>query len=116
HGTVAERQHVLALEADGATDNAAGGIGDQPHEGERGHALAAAGLAHHAHGLAGVKVKADAVDGGDEAARTAKDRAQPHDLKQVFAGGHVAPYAGGDDSTRLKPQAASAGGSGSGFS
>ena len=40
---------------------------DQPHDGQAGHALAGAGLAHDAEHLAGLERERDAVDGLDEA-------------------------------------------------
>ena len=60
-------QHVDAVEPDGAFD--AGAVGQQAHERQGGHALAGAGLAHHAEHLAGGDVEADAVDGLQRAAR-----------------------------------------------
>src|SRR5207249_7897463 len=60
-------QEVPAVVEDLAFDDAAGRLGDQPHDAEGGHALAAARLAHHAQRLAGLDVEVDAVDGADHA-------------------------------------------------
>jgi hypothetical protein len=64
HVGSAQRHQVGALEhhppADGGTTG-----GQQPHDGQRGDRLAAAGLADQPDRLAGVDVEADAVDGAE---------------------------------------------------
>ena len=53
HLVLAQVQQIGALETDGAADDAPGRVGDEAQDGQRGDALAAAGLADHAEGLAG---------------------------------------------------------------
>ena len=60
-------EEVDAVEADRAADDAAGRIGDQPHQRQRGHALAAAGFADDRQRLAARDRKRHAVDGLDRA-------------------------------------------------
>ena len=59
---VVHLEDVHAVEDDGALDDLARGLRDEPHERERGHRLATAGLAHDAEGLAGGELERHAVD------------------------------------------------------
>ena len=62
HLGLAELEQVLALEADGAADDAAGRVCHQAQNRQRRHALAAARFAHHAQRLAALEVIGNAVD------------------------------------------------------
>ena len=53
HVVVGEIEQVAALEQDAARGDAAGVLGQKPHDGERGHRLAAAGFADDRHHFAG---------------------------------------------------------------
>src|SRR6202035_102417 len=67
HLVLAERDEVAALPQDLAALEAARRHVDELQYRARRHGLAAARLAHHAHGLAAVDVQVDAVDGADHA-------------------------------------------------
>ena len=69
HLVLGEREEVAALEEDLPADDAPGRRGDEPHDGERAHALAAAGLADQGHRLARAHVPRHAVHRADHAAR-----------------------------------------------
>ena len=71
---VRELEQVLAVEEDLAGLDPAG-PGDQPHDRQAGHALAAAGLADEAHDLAAIDVEVDAVDRADDAVARVERRA-----------------------------------------
>ena len=58
------------------------GLGDEPHDRQAGHALAAAGLADETHDLAAVDVEVDAVDGADDAVARVERGPQALDLEQ----------------------------------
>ena len=58
------------------------GLRDEPHDRERGHALAAARLADEAHDLAAVDVEVDAVDRADDAVARVERGPQALDLEQ----------------------------------
>ena len=60
-----EVQQVDAVIADLARDDAARRLADQPHDAERGDALAAAGFADDTKRFAGVDMKAHAIDGAN---------------------------------------------------
>ena len=78
---LADRNEVAAVQSDLAA-------GDEPaprqqaHDRHRGHRLAAAGLADDAHGLSGLDVEAEAVDGVDGAAAQANPGFEIVDLQQ----------------------------------
>ncbi|MNH23550.1 hypothetical protein D3C79_834520 [compost metagenome] len=57
-----QRQQLLPLKADRAGHHLTVRLGQQPHDGEGGDALAAAGLADKAEGLARLHREADAVE------------------------------------------------------
>ncbi len=59
-------RQVLAVEDDRAGGDLAA-LGKQTHEGQGGHGLAGAGLAHDAQGFARVHVQVDAGEGADHA-------------------------------------------------
>ena len=82
---------VLALEPDRAADDAAGRIGHEAQDGERRHALAAAGFPDHAQGLAGTDRVGDAVDRPHRAAAREEVGAQiPHlQDRSARAPGHL---------------------------
>ncbi len=61
HVVVGELEQVLAVEQH-LTRLDAAGLGDEAHDREAGHALAAARFADEAHDLAAVDVEVDAVD------------------------------------------------------
>ena len=69
HLLVGELEQIAALEQDAPADDAAGGLGEQPHDGQRRHRLAAAGLAHDGDDLAAVDGVGNAVDRAHDAAR-----------------------------------------------
>ena len=76
-----DRQQVAAVE-----DDLAGldppGLGDEAHDRQAGHALAAARFADEAHDLAAVDVEVDAVDGPDDAVARVERRPQALDLEE----------------------------------
>src|SRR5262249_40677864 len=82
HRLLVEREQVGAGELDRAGDDEAGWIGHEPHERERGDALAAARLADDRQRLAGPERKVDAVDRLHGAAAGAERGLQPLDGQQ----------------------------------
>ena len=82
HLPLGQAAELAALEHDGAGD-ARARPGQEPHDGERRDALAAAELADDAQRLAGIDGEADAADGlGAAAAIPLEDDAQIGDGKQ----------------------------------
>ncbi len=73
-----ETEQVGVAEADGAGFDAAG-WGDEAHQGECGHALAAAGFADDGKGFAGVDVEREVVHGFDDAVASMKVGAEVGD-------------------------------------
>ncbi len=69
HLVVGETEQVASLEQDAPVRNARGVLGQQAHDRERRHRLAAAGLADDGYDLAAVDAVGNAVDGVDGAAR-----------------------------------------------
>ena len=69
HGRLVEGKEVRALEVDAAPDRAGEALGQEPHHGERGHALAAARLSDDAQRLAREYVEAEAAHGAGDAVR-----------------------------------------------
>jgi hypothetical protein len=69
HLAFAEAEEVAALEQDLPVRHPAGGLGQQAHDAQRRHRLAAARLAHQGDDLAGADIIGDAFDGPDDAAR-----------------------------------------------
>ena len=69
HVVVADLEHVDPVEQDLAGDDPPGRIGHEAGDRQRGHALAAAGLADEAQGLAVAHVEAHVVDGLDDRRR-----------------------------------------------
>ena len=69
HLLVGEFEQVAAFEQHAARRHPAGGLGQQPHDGERRHRLAAAGLADDGDDLAAVDGVGNAVDRAHDAAR-----------------------------------------------
>ena len=86
HGGLVEGDEVDAVEPDGAADDAAGRIGDQAHQGERGDALAAAGFADDGQRLAALEREGHAVDGLDEAGARVEVGLQVVDLEHALGG------------------------------
>ncbi len=88
-------QEIDAFEADLAAGDAAGRLRDQAHDRERGHALAAAGLADDAERAARRQREADAVDRAKLAAIDREVRAQvPHFEQRARLGRAGGPRAG----------------------
>ncbi|MEJ7695436.1 MAG: hypothetical protein WKF78_01985 [Candidatus Limnocylindrales bacterium] len=81
HVVVLELQQVLSVEQDLARFHATGS-GDQAHDRQAGHALAAAGLADEAHDLAAVDVEVDPVTGADDAVSRVERGPQALDLEE----------------------------------
>ena len=81
HLVVRELEQVLAVEEDLAGVDPAG-LGDEAHDRQAGHALAAARLADEAHDLAAVDVEVDAVDRPDDAVAGVERGPQALDLEQ----------------------------------
>ena len=81
HVLARELEQVLAVEQDLARVHVAR-AGDEPHDRQAGHALAAAGLADEAHDLAAVDMEVDAVDRADQAVAGLERRVEPLDLEQ----------------------------------
>ena len=77
HRRLAQRQQLLAVEAHAAGGDASA-IGQQPHQRQRGHRLAAAGFAEQREGLAGAQRQIDAVHRPDVPERDP----QPLDFEQ----------------------------------
>ena len=75
---------VDAVETDGAADDAAGRIGDEAHEGERRHALAATRLADDGQRLAALERERNAVDGLDQAGAGVEVGLQVLDLEHAL--------------------------------
>ena len=82
HVVVGELEQVATLEQDAAGGDAGRVPGQQPHDGERGHRLAAAGFADDGHDLAAVDVVGDAVDRAHRAARGLEADVQVLHLEQ----------------------------------
>ena len=78
-------RRFAALEQDAAGDDAPGGPREQPHDGERGHRLAAAGFADERHRLAGPDLVGDAFDRAHHAARRHEVDVQVLDFEQPLA-------------------------------
>src|SRR5262245_41324946 len=87
-------QEVPAVVEDLTLDDAAGRLGDQPHDAERRHALAAARLAHHAERLAGLDVEVDAVDRANHALVGEEVGLEPSDVQQSLGHGFSCPALG----------------------
>ena len=89
HLVLGELREVAALEHDrrGRLDPAR--QVDQPHDRERGHRLAAAGLADDAERAARLDREVDAVDGADHAAVRVEGRAEVLDRQQLA---HALPF------------------------
>src|SRR6185436_18459074 len=88
HLGLGQGEQVPAAVADLARGDAARRR-DQPHDRERGHALAAAGFADDPEGAAPRDLERDAVDGADRPLIGAELRHQPAELEQRL--GHLAP-------------------------
>jgi hypothetical protein len=73
--------HIAALEED-LTAGDEPGRGDQPHDRQRGHALAGPGFAHDADAGTGWDLEADAVDGPDQSGTGLEMRLQILDLEE----------------------------------
>jgi hypothetical protein len=65
HGVRPQRGEVGAFKADGPGGNAALALGQQAHDGQRGHAFAAARFTDDAQRAAGIHRKTDAVHRGE---------------------------------------------------
>ena len=109
HLGLAVGQQVLTVEADRAALDAPGRLGQQAHEGQAGHALAAAGLADDAQGLALVELEGHAVDGVDGALVRAKADHEVLDAEQRHRVGYRRSRGSRDSRSpspiRLKPTA-----------
>ena len=78
-----EAEHVAALEQDRVGRDLAGRARHQAHDGERGHALAAAGFADQADGAAATDGEVDAVDRAEQAAVGVEVGAETADLEEL---------------------------------
>src|SRR5262249_55769485 len=85
-----QARQVPSLKSDLPADDAAGPPGQQLHDRERGHALAAAGLADETHRLAVVDVEAHPVDRAHLAVAREERRAQVFDVEERRHRGSVA--------------------------
>ena len=88
HLSFGHLEQRLAAVADVAALDASRGHVDETHDGERGHGLAASGLADHAEGLSTVEGVAHAVDGLDHAVLRVEVHLEVVHLKQVGALGN----------------------------
>src|SRR5690606_29504086 len=86
HLALALGKEILALEADGAADDLAGRLGDEPDDRHGRDALAAAGFADDAEGLALIQGEADAVDRLDRAPAGEKMRPEIADIQKGRGG------------------------------
>ena len=82
HLALGQVEQIGALEADGAVDDAPGRVGDEPQDGQRGDALAAAGLADHAQRLAAAQAVGNAIDRPHDAGGREEMRVEIVDLQQ----------------------------------
>ena len=82
HVVVGEIEQVSAGEQDAAGGDAAGFLGQKPHDGERGHRLAAAGFADDRHRFARPDGVRNAVDRAHDAARGLEPHVQVLHLEQ----------------------------------
>ena len=82
HLRLGEVQEVVALEAHRAARDAARGLGEKTHDRERGHRLAAPGLAHHAERLPCFDGVGHSMDGAQEPVAGPKLDAQIGDFEQ----------------------------------
>ena len=89
HLLLLEIEQVAALEAHGAADDAARRIGNQPQHREGRHALAAAGLPHHAQRLAAAHGVGHPVDGLHHPGRGKEVRLEVFDLEHGRCGRNV---------------------------
>jgi len=92
---------LIADEPTTALDDPAGRLGDQLHDAERRHRLAATGLAHHAERLALVDVEIDAVDRPHHAFVGEEVRLEVLDVQQAVGHGVGSPLPGMFGPTRL---------------
>ncbi len=84
-----ELYQVLSIEGDRAADDLSGWVGDQAHDRQRGHGLAAAGLANHRQRLAPPQREGDVVDRFHDPRTSEEVGAQTFDIddcRGVFAG------------------------------
>src|SRR5262245_56471545 len=81
HLCFVELEQVPAIELDRATDDPAGRIGDEPHHGERRHALAAAGFADDRQRLTRAQREREVVDRPDDSEPGEEVRPQPRHVE-----------------------------------
>src|SRR6266853_7023181 len=86
HRLIIETQQVAAAESDRTADDAAGRLGDQAHDGERHHALAAAGFADDGERLAAAQRKGYAVHRLDDALADEEEGPQPFNRENDVGG------------------------------
>jgi hypothetical protein len=77
-----QAQQILSIEQDAAGADARGGLRQQAQHGAAQHALAAAGLAHQAQGLARDHVKTHAAAGDDRSGWSAEAHLEIADAEQ----------------------------------
>src|SRR5215207_10121417 len=82
HLLFADLEEIAPAQLDRTRDDAARRIGDEPHQRQRRHALAAARFAHDCQGLARSDVEVDAVDRLDDALPRIEPGAEVFDLEK----------------------------------
>ena len=82
HLLLGEAEEIDAVELDAAAGDAAGRIGHQPHERERGDGLAAAGFTDNGESFPGLDGKAHCVDRLEDSLSGVEDCAQAVDGEQ----------------------------------
>src|SRR5919198_1399151 len=81
-----QRQQVVAVKEDPSRDDAPGRVGDQPQDGEHGHALAAARLAHDAERLRTMDGQIHRINSAHHTALGEEMRAQILDREERWCG------------------------------
>src|ERR1700694_1113072 len=81
HPVLVEIEKIGSFELNRAADDPAGGVGDEAHDRQRGHALAATGFAHDRQRLATADVERDVVDGLEQPRTREEHRPQPLDVE-----------------------------------
>ena len=89
HLAFGQAEQIGALEADRAIDDATRRAGDEAQDGQRGDALAAAGLADHAERLAAAQAVGHAVDRAHDTGGREEMRVEIVDLQQRSGGCRV---------------------------
>src|SRR6185437_13244887 len=89
HRRFVEHEEVAPVEPDASADDAAGRIGNETHQRQRRHALAAAAFTDHRQGLAAVERERDVVDGAEQALPGEEHGLQPFDLEHGRCSGRA---------------------------